>query len=91
MEAILAERAALAWFSVSHFEATAARPGEMTIVQADFEQRRLSRAHGRFLSAVKALAYVRRMAAQGVKGEANGCRVRVESTVAVTVEGAGPA
>jgi hypothetical protein len=63
IERLLAERASVCWF-IAHwyentFEQTVSRS---TIAQADFQQRKIDRAHARFLSAVRTLAQVRKLA-----------------------------
>jgi hypothetical protein len=63
IERLLAERAALCWLGVNEFEAAAAQQlGPISIDQADYEQRRLDRAHKRFLMALRTLTAVRKMA-----------------------------
>ena len=59
LEVLLAERVAVCWIQLQHAEAVLSNNG--SIAQADFWQRRLDRAHRRFLSAVKALAVIRRL------------------------------
>ena len=59
LEMLLAERIAVCWVQLQHAEATANNNG--SLAQADFWQRRLDRTHRRFLSAVKALAIIRRL------------------------------
>ena len=48
------------------WECTAA-PGEMTIAQADYHQRRIDAAHRRFLSALKTLAQVSKLAVPAIQ------------------------
>jgi hypothetical protein len=62
MERLLAERAALCWFLVNWHERTYENTGGMTLAQAAFHQRKIDRAHARFLSAVRTLAQVRKLA-----------------------------
>ncbi|MFO0957092.1 MAG: hypothetical protein U0800_06445 [Isosphaeraceae bacterium] len=62
VEKMLADRAALCWFVAHWHENTAFQLDNQTIVQADFQQRRIDRAHRRFLSAVETLARVRKLA-----------------------------
>ena len=62
IERLLAERAAFCWFIVHRYETYYARAGEQTLRQADYYQRRIDRAHARFLSALKTLATVRKLA-----------------------------
>jgi hypothetical protein len=66
VEMVLAETAATSWFAYRLHEArysSAATSGEgMSLVQSEHAQRRMDRAHRRFLSTVKTLAAVRRLA-----------------------------
>jgi len=59
LEKLLAERIGVCWIQLQHAEYHASWDG--TIEQADFRQRRLDRAHRRYLSAIKALAVIRRI------------------------------
>jgi hypothetical protein len=60
MERLLAERAALCWLIVNRYEDIFHNTMNMTIAQAVYQQRRIDRAHARFLSAVRTLAQVGR-------------------------------
>jgi hypothetical protein len=64
-ETVLAETAATCWFAFRLHEARYAggvtSEGGMTLAQSEHAQRRIDRAHRRFLSTVKALAAVRRL------------------------------
>jgi hypothetical protein len=62
IERLLAERAAFCWFTVSLYEERFVNRGEMSIAQAECLERRVDRAHRRFLSAVETLARVRKLA-----------------------------
>jgi hypothetical protein len=66
LERVLAETAATAWFAYRLHEATyaagATGEGGMSLAQSEHAQRRMDRAHRRFLSTLKALAAVRRLA-----------------------------
>jgi hypothetical protein len=62
LERLLAERAVLCWFLVHTYETTYAQSRELTIRQAEFQQRRIDAAHRRFLSAVRTLAQIRKLA-----------------------------
>jgi hypothetical protein len=62
LERLLAERAVLCWFLVHTYEIGYAQANELTIRQAEFHQRRIDAAHRRFLSAVRTLAQVRKLA-----------------------------
>jgi hypothetical protein len=63
-ERVLAETAATSWFAFRLHEAQYASSvkGGMTLAQSEHAQRRMDRAHRRFLSTVKTLAAVRRLA-----------------------------
>ncbi len=62
---MLAETAATCWFAFrmheAHYAGTAS-DGGMSLAQSEHAQRRMDRAHRRFLSTVKTLAAVRRLA-----------------------------
>jgi hypothetical protein len=62
MERLLAERAALCWCLVNWYENSVQDCDRMTIAQANYHQAKIGRAHSRFLSAVKMLAQVRKLA-----------------------------
>jgi hypothetical protein len=62
LERLLAERAAICWFLVNIYELRLASAESMTIQQADSQQRRIDAAHKRFLTAVRTLAQIRKLA-----------------------------
>jgi hypothetical protein len=62
VERLLVERVAACWLQVQDADIRAAHAKEATIRQADFHQRRMDAAHKRYLSALKALALVRKLA-----------------------------
>jgi hypothetical protein len=62
MERLLAERAAYCWWLVNWYENSVQDCDRMSIAQANHHQLKIGRAHGRFLSAVKTLAQVRKLA-----------------------------
>ena len=66
VERVLAETAATAWFAYRLHEATYAAgvrsEGGMSLAQSEHAQRRIDRAHRRYLSTLKTLAAVRRLA-----------------------------
>ncbi len=74
LEALLAGRIVACWLQVSYADAAAAQSGGMTIHQADHVIRRQDSAHRRYLTAVGALATVRRMLGPGATapGKKNG-------------------
>ncbi len=63
LERLLAERVAATWLQVQVFEGVYASSmfKSMTIAQGDYHQRRIDKAHKRHLSAVRALAQIRKM------------------------------
>jgi hypothetical protein len=66
VERMLAETVAVAWFSVRLCEAIHAAgvtsEKGLSLAQSEHSQRRLDRAHRRFLNSVKVLAHIRRLA-----------------------------
>jgi hypothetical protein len=62
MERLLAERAALCWWLVNWYENSVQDCDRMSIAQANHHQAKIGRAHSRFLSAVRTLAQVRKLA-----------------------------
>jgi hypothetical protein len=62
MERLLAERAAICWWVVNRYELTYASAEGLNLKQAQFHQRKIDHAHGRFLSAIRTLATVRKLA-----------------------------
>jgi hypothetical protein len=62
IERLLAERASLCWFIVHWYENAYANASGWNISQADFQHRKIDKAHARFLSAVRTLAQVRKLA-----------------------------
>ena len=61
IERLLAERASLCWFIVHRYESMFVNSQNMAIVDAEYQQRKIDRAHVRFLSAVRTLAQVRKL------------------------------
>lgn len=62
IERLLAERAAHCWFIVNTYETLSVQSPGRSLAQAEFDSRRIGAAHRRFLSAVMALARVRKLA-----------------------------
>jgi hypothetical protein len=62
IERLLAERASLCWFIVHWYENAYANASGWNISQADLQHRKIDKAHARFLSAVRTLAQVRKLA-----------------------------
>jgi len=62
LERLLSERVVVTWLEVQLFEALYVRNmRNLSIRQADYHQKRLDRAHGRHLSAIRALAQIRKL------------------------------
>ena len=61
IERLLAERASLCWFLVHRYESMFVNSQDLALVDADYQQRKIDRAHARFLSAVRTLAQVRKL------------------------------
>ena len=62
LERLLSDRVVLTWLEVQYFEALYAQNmRNLTIPQAEHYQKRLDRAHRRHLSAVRALAQIRKL------------------------------
>jgi hypothetical protein len=62
LERLLVERIVLCWLHLHDKEIRFAQAKSLTIPQADYQQRAIDRAHKRYLSAIKMLAVVRRLA-----------------------------
>ena len=62
IERLLAERAALCWYTVHSYEMAYANASGWNISQADLQHRKIGKAHARFLSSLRTLAKVRKLA-----------------------------
>jgi hypothetical protein len=63
IERLLVERIVACWLQVQDADVRYAQgQASATMTQGDYQQRRMDRAHGRFLSAIKTLATVRKLA-----------------------------
>lgn len=62
IERLLAERAIACWLQMQDADLRFAQAKDQSIRQAEFMQNRMDRAHRRYLSALKTLALVRKMA-----------------------------
>jgi hypothetical protein len=62
IERLLAERATLCWFMANWYESVFTNADGWPEHQAELQQRKIDRAHARFLSAVRTLAQVRKLA-----------------------------
>jgi hypothetical protein len=62
LETLLVERIALCWFHVHLCELTLAqRHADMTLTVAEYQQKRMDKAHKRYLASIKTLAQVRKL------------------------------
>ena len=62
LERLLAERIAVCWLQLQYYEAIYAQNlSEFTITQSEYHQRRIDKAHRRYLSAIRTLAQIRRL------------------------------
>jgi hypothetical protein len=59
---LLAERASFCWFILHWDENAYANASGWNISQADLQHRKIDKAHARFLSAIRTLAQVRKLA-----------------------------
>jgi hypothetical protein len=62
LEHLLAERIALCWLSLHEAEVRFAQSKDLTFKQAEYWQKRIDSAHKRYMSAIKTLATVRKLA-----------------------------
>jgi len=75
-ERLLTERVVACWLQLAHADALAAQAEGVGFAQGDYLQRRQDRAHHRYLSAIKLLGIVRRLALP----------IRVDVNVAGSIE-----
>ena len=62
LERLLSERIVACWLQLQYAEVLYAQNlGERSIAQSEYQQRRLDRFHGRYLSSIKSLAQIRKM------------------------------
>ncbi len=62
LERLLAERITVCWLELRYFQAIYTQNlGNFSIIQGDYHQRRIDKAHRRYLSSIKALAQIRKM------------------------------
>ena len=63
LEALLIDRVVTCWLHVQYAEAACAgQMGKLSVEWSDYFQRRIDRAHRRYLQAIRTLAQVRRLA-----------------------------
>jgi hypothetical protein len=67
LERLLVERIVLCWFQLHYAEALYTQIKDMSLQQAAFHQSRISKAHARYLSAIRTLAQVRRLGVPAVQ------------------------
>ena len=62
LERLLVERITVCWLELQYFQTIYAQhSGDLSIRQSDYHQRRIDKAHRRYLTSIKALAQIRRM------------------------------
>jgi ribonuclease D len=62
LERLLAERITVCWLELQYFQALYSQNlDNLSITQSDYHQRRIDKAHRRYLSSIKALAQIRKM------------------------------
>jgi hypothetical protein len=76
IERLLVERVVACWLQVYHADAIAAQAERTTFAEGDYIQRRQDRAHRRYLSAIRTLALIRKLAVP----------IRVDLNVAGSIE-----
>lgn len=76
IERLLVDRVVACWLQLAHADALVAQAEQVTFTEGDYRQRRQDRAHRRYLSAVKMLAVVRKLALP----------IRVDLNVAGSIE-----
>jgi hypothetical protein len=62
LERLLAERITVCWLELQYFQTIyAQQQGDLSITQSDYHQRRIDKAHRRYLFSIKVLAQIRKM------------------------------
>jgi hypothetical protein len=62
LERLLAERITVCWLELQYFQTIYTQNlGNLSITQSDYHQRRIDKAHRRYLSSIKVLAQIRKM------------------------------
>ena len=67
LERLLVERIVLCWLHLHYAEGLCLQMKEGTFQQEEFHQRRISKAHARYLSAIRTLAQVRRLGVPAIQ------------------------
>jgi len=84
VEGLLAETAALAWFSLrmheAHFFGASTSEEGMTIQLSDHHQRRIDRAHRRLMATLRTLATVRRLGVPAIQVNVAPSQVNIAGT-----------
>jgi hypothetical protein len=81
LERLLSERVVVTWLEVQFFEALYAKNmRRLTMPQEEHHQKRLDRAHGRHLSAIRALAQVRKLLKGGAITQINIADKQINTT-----------
>jgi hypothetical protein len=85
IERLLAERAAFCWLALHKCEAEESRAGGISLAQAEYQRRQIDSAHRRYLSSLKTLATVRKLALPSIQvniGENQVCMANAPRTPA---------
>lgn len=67
LERLLVERVVACWLQVHDADIRYAQAGNISLAQAEYFQRRMNHAHKRYMSAIKTLAVVRKLAVPAVQ------------------------
>ena len=87
IERMLAERASLCWYIVNLYENAYANASGWNISQADLQHRKIDKAHARFLSALRTLAQVRKLAVPVLQVNIGKKQVNVAGSAVIGKEG----
>jgi hypothetical protein len=91
VERLLVERVVACWLQVQDADVRyAQRQGDITHEQGDYYQRRMDRAHKRYLSALRTLALVRKLGVPVLQVNVARRQVNVVGAVPSPLPGAGP-
>jgi hypothetical protein len=81
LERLLAERIALCWLQLQYYEAIYAQNlSKFTITQSEHHQRRIDKAHRRYLSAMRTLAQIRKLLKGGAITQINIADKQINTT-----------
>ncbi len=84
VERLLVERVVACWLQVQDADIRSAQAKDVSFRQADYNQRRMDAAHKRYLSALKALALIRKLAVPAFQINVARKQVNVITQTAVT-------